>query len=210
MGQGHEGGWRARLAGVIAPRFPVMLVAGQARRMMRALVPFGLALLAAPAAAQEPWSFRCPDAGTVARFEPAPTLRYQGTGDAAVLCRMGGQRTPWVLGIAGNEDPLGRAMQETLTGFFPARPGARASLPPRAPSGIGATELTLVGFEAVEAAGRSYQAARIEFSYRRSTERTQRFTAWLDQATGTLLRMIYEDTEGARRFDARAVAIEPP
>lgn len=178
--------------------------------MMRALVPFGLALLGASAAAQEPWSFRCPEAGTVARFQPGPTLRYEGTGDAAVLCRMGGQRTPWVLGVAGNEDTLGRAMQETLTGFFPARPGARAGLPARHPSGIGASELTLTGFEPVEVAGRSYQAARIEFSYRRAVDRTQRFTAWLDQESGTLLRMIYEDTEGARRIDAHAVAIDPP
>jgi hypothetical protein len=177
--------------------------------MMRLVIGLGLALLGGGAAAQEAWSFRCPEDGTVVRFVGL-TLRYQGPGEAPVLCRIGGQTTPWVLGAAGNQDPVGRAMQATLSGFFPARPGARAGLPPRDPSGAGGAELSFPGYEAMEVAGQSYQAARIDFTYRRSAERTQRQRLWIDAATGALLRVVVEDTERPQAIDAQAISITRP
>jgi|GEM_PF-6348281 len=178
--------------------------------MMRMTLLLGLALLAGAARAEEAWEFRCPVAGAVVRFEGGRAIAYEGPGEAPLLCRVAGRRTPWVLGAGGNEDPLGRALFETLRGFFPARPGARAGLPPRDASGVGASELVFAGFESVDVAGRPHEAARVDFAYRRSAERRQRLVLWLDRASGALLRMIYEDSGGTAPVDARAVALELP
>lgn len=166
-------------------------------------------LVATQGSAQPTWDFRCPPAGTTASFRMGNTLGYEGSADTPILCRIAGQTTPWVLGFAGNQDPLGRALETTLQqGFFPAQVGASASLPPRPGSASGATEARFVGFEPIEVPAGTFEAAVLTFTYVRSAETTHAVRVWLDRATGVLLR--YTETRGARSLDVTASAITRP
>ncbi|WP_338665298.1 hypothetical protein VQH23_09005 [Pararoseomonas sp. SCSIO 73927] len=179
-----------------------------------ALAPTAAVPATAPAAeAEAAWSFACPAPGTAATYAPPVTMRHEGTAGGPLLCRVAGQRTPWVLGLAGDEDPSGRALLETLErGFFPARPGAVARRPPR-PGGTGnagATELTFAGYEALEVPAGRFEAARIDFRYQRSADRVQTMRAWIDRATGVLVRMELEEGPNGRRIEAVATTLTRP
>lgn len=189
--------------------------------MTRHLAAVLALLLATPAPAQPPWSYRCPEPGTRLQASDGEVTVYRGADPRTPLVCLTEGGPPRLLGLLPATEPGFETLAAELPKLFPAIPDDPLEfslVEARGGSAIPATRTEtwrLVRLAPVEVPAGRFRAALLERAVTvDGSQPTTAFVdrAWFDAATGVPLRLERELLSGMMvgSPDWRAVAVAPP